>query len=111
MKKVLVINNESLGNDDKVIGGKIMGPFLRQVMVHQAKPDVIILYNTAVKLACEGSTVLDAMDGLSNAGVDIISCVTCLNYFGLNDKVKAGRISGMPEIVDILMKAKKVISV
>lgn len=111
MKKSLIINNESLGNDNKVLGKKLMGIFLRTLWANKNKPDTIILYNSAVKLITKESPVLDAIDELSKAGVDIIACGTCIEFFKLKDKVITGRVSGMQEIVANLMKSEQVITI
>lgn len=111
MGKTLIINSDVLGNGDYKIGQKTMGIFLRTLWANNDKPDTIVLYNTGVKLTVNGSMVLDALDGLSKADVDIISCVTCLNHFGLKDKVVVGRISDMKEIVATIMSSENVITI
>jgi len=52
--------------------------FLRKLFALGTKPDAIILYNSGVKLLADGSSVLDAMEALFKAGVDIIACGTCV---------------------------------
>jgi selenium metabolism protein YedF len=111
MNKILVINRDELGEGNTELGKKLMGIFLRKLWGNPNKPQTIVLYNSAVKLAVDGSSVLDALDGLAQAGVDIISCVTCIEFFELKDKVKAGRISNMQEIVESLMQAEQVITI
>ena len=63
-----------------------------------------------VKLACEGSPVIDELKALKDHGVQLILCSTCLDYFGLRDKVQTGIIGGMPDIIEALSAAGKVIS-
>lgn len=111
MKKTMVINSESLGQDNQELGKKLMGSFLRKLQVDKNKPDTIALYNSGVKLITEGSSVLDAMNDLLEAGVDVMACITCLEFFGLEDKVVVGRISNMQEIVSTLMKSDRVITI
>lgn len=111
MAKTMIINSESLGSDNKKFANRLMGIFLRKLQVDKNKPDTIALYNSGVKLVSKGSTVLDAMNALSEGGVDIVACATCLNFFGLEDKVVVGRISNMQEIVSILMGSEKVITI
>lgn len=110
MEKTMIINSESLGPDNKKFAKRLMGTFLRKLQVGKNRPDTIALYNSGVKLVSKGSAVLDAMTALSENGVDIVVCVTCLNFFGLEDKVIVGRISNMQEIVSILMRSEKVIT-
>lgn len=111
MKKSLIINSELLGNGNKELGKKLMGSFLRTLWANKNKPHTIILYNSGVKLITKESLVLDAMDGLVKAGVDIIACGTCIEFFKLKDKVVTGRISNMQEIVANLMESEQVITI
>ncbi|MDO8445383.1 MAG: DsrE family protein [Deltaproteobacteria bacterium] len=54
---------------------------------------------------------MDAVDALFKAGVDLIACGTCVNYYKLADKIQPERISDMPTIISILMKSDVVITV
>lgn len=111
MNKTIVINSDLLGNGPKELGGKLMGSLLRKTCVLDDRPERIIFYNTGVQLLAEGSPVLDALDELSNEGVDLIACGTCINYFDLKEKLVLGRISDMLEIVKILTESGPVITV
>ena len=42
-------------------------------------------------------------------GVEILTCGTCLNYYGLTDKLAIGGVTNMYVIVETLAKAAKVI--
>jgi hypothetical protein len=37
-------------------------------------------------------------------------CSTCLNYFGLTDKVEIGIVGGMGDIIEAQRRAEKIIS-
>jgi hypothetical protein len=54
--------------------------------------------------------VLDALSGLSKAGVDLVACQTCIGFYEIEKKLVIGRISEMQEIISILMKSEKVIT-
>ena len=88
-----------------------MGSFLRKLWAEEKKPEAILFYNSGVKLLAENSQVLDALDGLLNAGTDLIACGTCISYYKLEDKIKVGRISTMQEIVSFMMRSGKVVTV
>jgi selenium metabolism protein YedF len=110
MKTVIVLNSEFLGRGDDKLGAMMMGSFLRKLWAHPEKPDTIIFYNTAVKLLLKGSTVLDALTGLADSGVDLVACSTCINYFNVKVDMHVGRIGEMPEIVSLLHGSEKVIT-
>jgi hypothetical protein len=54
--------------------------------------------------------VLDLLHALDAKGVRLIICSTCLQYFGLNDKVAVGIVGGMNDIVLAQWMAGKVIT-
>ena len=111
MKTAIVINNESFGKGDNELGIRLMGAFLRKLWASDALPDIIICYNSGVKLLADGSSVLDALEGLSVKGVEIIGCGTCIDHFHIGDSIRVGRKSDMAEIVSIMMSYNKVITV
>ncbi len=47
---------------------------------------------------------------MEQEGVRLIICSTCLDYFGLTDKVRVGIVGGMPDIIEAQGKAGKVIT-
>jgi len=111
MEKVLVINSESMGKGDEALGKRLIGAFLRKLWANPERPSAIIFYNSGVKLAAEGSEVLDAINGLYEAGVDLLACGTCVDYYGLRNKLVSVRISNMDEISSIMLRAEKLITV
>ena len=111
MKKLVVINSEFFGRGSDELGKKLIGSFLRKVWSQDDKPDAVIFYNSAVKLLEKGSPVLDALDALAAAGVDLIACGTCVTHYELKSKLALGRVSDMQEISSSLMSAERVITV
>jgi selenium metabolism protein YedF len=111
MKKTIVIHSETLGRGDDELGKKLMGPFLRKLLLAEKKPERIIFYNSGVKLLAEGSPVLFELDELAKAGIDLAGCGTCIAYYKLDDKIAVGRKSNMQEIVGYLTQADGVITV
>ncbi|MHB1480801.1 MAG: DsrE family protein, partial [Bellilinea sp.] len=73
-------------------------------------PAKILFYTDGVKLVCQGSPVLTLLEELEAKGVELILCKTCLDYFNLTQKVKVGIVGGMPDIIEAMTKAVKVIS-
>ncbi len=73
-------------------------------------PTKMLFYTDGVKLACSGSPVIDQLRHLESRGVERILCKTCLDYFGLEDQVAVGIVSGMPDMIEAMDKAGKVIS-
>ena len=108
MAKAIVINSQFFGRGDEQLGAALMGNFLRKLWSLESKPDKIVFYNSGVKLLAEGSPVLDALNGLAEAGVDLIACGTCVTHFDLKARLVAGRISDMQEIATAIMECESV---
>jgi len=108
---VILIGDDSLGVGDRELGKMLMKAFLNTLFDGQPRPAKLIFINNGVKLTTERSEVLDAIKALEEKGVDILSCGTCLDYYGLTDKLKVGRITKMADTVNSLLSASKVIRV
>jgi len=103
------IESDSIGRGSEELGKILMRSFLHTLGEAEFKPAKIIMVNSGVKLTCEGSDVLEDLHQLSRRGTDILSCGTCLDYFGLKTKLQVGRISNMYEILSSLAQAGKVL--
>ncbi len=105
---VVVVNALTMGRGDDGLGAKLLGNFLRAAATVEPKPDAIVFYNAGVTLLGPASQSLDALRELDAAGVDLLACVTCLEFHGLVQQIQVGRVSSMREIVQRTMEAGKV---
>ena len=111
MNKVVVLNSDTMGRGSDELGRQLIGGLLRKLWNQQSKPRTIVFYNSGVKLLVEGFSSLDALEGLFQAGVDLVACGTCCDYFDINNEIRVGRISDMQEITSLLVNADSVITV
>ena len=72
-------------------------------------PDTILFYNGGAKLTCEGSDSIEDLKKLEAAGVQILTCGTCLNYYGLTEKLKVGGVTNMYVIAQTMAEADLVV--
>jgi selenium metabolism protein YedF len=105
------IATDKLGEGEERLGGILMKAFLNTLHDSEPKPDKILLINNGVKLVVEGSDVLDSLEALAEDGVGIVACGTCLNYYGVIDKLKVGIAGNMYDIVNDMLEAGKVIKI
>lgn len=106
---VVFIESDSIGRGSEELGRILMRSFLHTLAEAEYNPAKIILVNSGVKLTCEGSEVIEDMRHLSRQGAEILSCGTCLDYFGFKTKLQVGRISNMYEILSSLAQGGKVL--
>ena len=108
-KIVVYINSNLLGIGDEALGSILMRSFLKTLFDLETKPVRLILINSGVRLATEGSEVLETLKKLSDEGVEILACGTCLDFYGLKEKLRVGEISNMYDIAQSLLGADRLI--
>ena len=62
--------------------------------------ETILLYNGGAFLSCEGSDNLEDLKTLEAQGVEILTCGTCLNHYGIGDRLRVGSVTNMYEIAE-----------
>ncbi len=107
---VLVVSADKMGRGNEELGHILIRSFFHTLGEVEPRPDRIILFNTGVRLACQGSEVLDDLCALEADGIEILACGTCLGYFELKDKLAAGRVSNMYDIAETILGAGKVVN-
>jgi selenium metabolism protein YedF len=108
-KVVVYINSQFLGIGDEALGTILMRSFVKTLLDMETRPSQLILINSGVRLATEGSEVLETLRSLSEKGIEILSCGTCLDFYGLKEKLKVGKISNMYDIAQSLLEADRLI--
>lgn len=106
----IAISSNKMGAGEEELGVILIKSFLYTVRETSPYPESIIFYNSGVYLACEGSPVLDDLIALSEEGVDIQSCGTCLDYYHIKDKLVVGGVSNMYSIYEV-MKGSNTINI
>jgi len=107
---VLLFTHNGMGYAEPELQLKLAGTYLHLLDEHNMLPAAICFYTDGVKLAVQGSPVLDQLKSLEAKGVRLILCSTCLNYFGLIDQVRVGIVGGMTDIIEAQFQAEKVIT-
>jgi sulfur relay (sulfurtransferase) complex TusBCD TusD component (DsrE family) len=107
---VLLFTRNGLGDGSADLQQTLAEKFLTLTLASNDLPDRILFYTQGVHLVCEGSRVLPQLKELKSRGVELIICKTCTDTFGVTDKVQIGIIGGMPDILESLQKADKVVS-
>lgn len=102
---VIVVPSEVMGHGDDELGNVLIKAFVFAVTQQEQLPDTMLFYNGGVKLTCEDSPVLDDLKKLADAGVEILSCGTCLKHYDLEPKLAVGEVTNMYVIVEKQMQA------
>lgn len=106
---VVAITSECMGTGDDVLGRKLMGSFVYSLTQLDDLPACVLLYNGGAHLSCEGSPALEDLRGLAGAGVEVLTCGTCLDHYGITDTLAVGEVTNMYVIAQRLTGASLVV--
>lgn len=107
--EVILFSNNKMGQGDDKLGEALMKSFMF-ALSESNLPSAMLFVNGGVKLTTEGSDVLDTIKELEAKGVEVLSCGTCLDFYGLQEKLQVGGITNMYTIIEHLQKSGKVIN-
>jgi selenium metabolism protein YedF len=105
-----MITRDKIGINDE-LGKILMEGFINTLPSATNKPRLIMFLNEGVRLTTEGSPVLQSLAKLAETGVEIRSCGTCLDYYGLKDKLQVGTITNMYDTVEAITSGDVVIKI
>lgn len=103
---VVVLSSNLMGQGDGTLGKLLMKGFVYALTEQDSLPETILLYNSGAYLSCEGSDNVEDLRNLEAQGVEILTCGTCLNHYGLGDKLKVGSVTNMYEIAERMTGAR-----
>lgn len=98
---VLVLNHDGLGQAEAPLRHKLVVSFLRTLIELGHVPKAVVFYAGGVKLVAQGTPCQKELAELSEAGVPLIACRTCLEFYALQDLVMVGDIGNMLRIVEM----------
>lgn len=106
---VVFVTSDLFGEGDKKLGQILMKAFVKTLKDLETRPQTAIFANSGVKLTTEGSDLIDDLRALEQGGTTILSCGTCLDFYGLLDKLRVGAASNMYEIATALVDADRLV--
>ena len=106
---VVVISSDQMGSGSPELGAQLMKAFIFALGQQEELPDTILCYNGGVRMTTENEAAVEDLRKMAEQGTRILSCGTCLNFYGLTEKLQVGEITNMYEIVEIQSKAGKII--
>jgi len=108
---VILFTRNGLGQGPQDLQTTLVKKFLSLQLESGQLPAKMLFYTDGVRLACQGSAVIDLLKQMEARGVELVLCKTCLDLFGLEEAVQVGVVGGMGDIIEAMQQAPKVISV
>ena len=105
------IGKDVVGTGERELGYNLMKMALYTLAQGDSMPAHILFMNDGVKLpAGDEQQVIDSLKTLIENGCIVLVCGTCLNFYGIADRLKVGIVSNMYDILSAMQRADKVIS-
>ena len=106
---LVVLSANTMGTGDVKLGSSLMKAFVFALTKQEQLPDTILCYNTGAYLTCEGADTLEDLKLLESEGVTILTCGTCLDFYGLKEKLAVGSVTNMYDIVEQMENAAQIV--
>lgn len=106
---VIVISSSQMGEGNEELGEVLMKGFIYAISQQEELPAAILFYNGGAVLTCEESPAIEDLKVLEAEGVEILTCGTCLNYYGMTEKLKVGTVTNMYTIAEKMTQADSVV--
>ena len=106
---VVVVSSDRMGSGNDELGKVLIKGFIFAVTQLDTLPKTMLIYNGVATLTTEDSDSLEDLKSLEAQGVEIMTCGTCLDYYGLKDKLAVGTVTNMYSIVETMAKAGRIV--
>ena len=106
---VVVLSSDVMGTGDESLGKQLIKGFVFALTKMEELPSKVILYNRGAYLSSENEDTIQDLKTLEAEGVEILTCGTCLNHYGLAEKLAVGTATNMYEIVESMMTASHIV--
>jgi len=107
---LLILRSSGIADSEPDLGTKLMSSFLNVLLESGSLPSKIICMGTGIFLTTEDSPVRETLENFMRNGTAILSCGTCLDYYGRADKLIIGESTTMNDTVNAMLNYDKVIS-
>jgi selenium metabolism protein YedF len=107
---VYFISSDMMGSQDPDLGKVLMRNFFLKLIDEEEYPTHILFVERGVQLLLPDFPAIEAVSILQSRGVKLLACMTCLNFYGIQEKIQVGEVSNMPTIIQTMHQADKVIT-
>lgn len=101
---MILLSSDQLGNGEPELGEGLLETFFTLLKQKEELPAAVFCMNKGVFTLTERSFVSLQLKELEERGLEVLACKTCVDYYELNDKLIAGKISGMAQFIELASK-------
>jgi selenium metabolism protein YedF len=107
----VVIGRNTMGEGAEDLGKILIKGFIYSLTELPTPPKYVIFFNSGAHLTTGGANTVDDLKKLEGKGTEVLTCGTCVNYYGLQDKLAVGAITDMYGITERMTSVGTVINI
>lgn len=108
--EVVFLGKDKFGEGDPEFSTTLINLFLQTMFESGQRPRAILMANTGVRLMAPDSAALKVLNDFRDAGVEVLACGLCVEFYGLKGKIATDQITNMFAICEFMFAADKVIA-
>jgi selenium metabolism protein YedF len=102
--KVILVSSNRLGSGDQSLGESILETYFTILKQRDELPQAVFCMNSGVLTMTGDSFVSVHLKEMEEKGVDILACKTCVDHYGVEEKLTVGKVSGMAHFIELSSK-------
>jgi len=104
---LFLVTSNTLGEGSAELGDILTQGLFTAMLETCTLPGKLIFLNSGVDLVRDDSPILSQLKRMEAGGVEIMACGTCLDYYGIKDRLAVGSTTNMYNIVENIRDAAK----
>ena len=105
------ISRNTMGEGSEELGKILIKGFIYSLTELSAPPKCVVFFNSGAFLTSDDANTIDDLKKLEEKGTEILTCGTCINFYGLQDKLAVGKIANMYEITERMAAPGNIINI
>ncbi|WP_438434628.1 DsrE family protein [Gorillibacterium sp. sgz500922] len=100
-QKVILLNTDHWGKEDPELGRTLLETFLTLLKQEEQPPAAVFCMHRGVLALTEDSLLSLHLKELEDRGVPVLACKTCVEFYGVEDRLYAGQVSSMKRFIEL----------
>ena len=106
MRNAVIVAQNGMGSGDPGLGLSLLRRYLRHDLEKNDRAERYVFYNGGVQAALLDDEVRGFLQQLEECGSLILLCGTCLDHFGLTEKLTVGRNACLGDVRESMAMAR-----
>jgi intracellular sulfur oxidation DsrE/DsrF family protein len=106
-----MVTRDGMGSAEPALAHRLLQTYLGLLELEDRRPRAVCFYGEGVRMVLDDAPALAELRVLETAGVSLVVCGTCVNHYGVADRVSVGTVGSMKDIVALQWGAAKVLTI